>query len=109
MKAVQFETGSAKLLQSSYKTLDEIAGIMLKYPGQKLRISGHTDSIGEAVENLKLSEKRAKTCFDYLVSKRVPTGRISHAGFGETKPIGDNRFAPGREQNRRVEFEMYVD
>ncbi len=109
MKAVQFETGSAKLLQSSYKTLDEIAQIMRDHPEQKLRIGGHTDSIGDAGENLKLSEKRAKTCFDYLVSKGVAPSRMSHAGFGESKPIAENLYAPGREKNRRVEFEMYVD
>ncbi len=109
MKAVQFETGSAKLLASSHNVLDEIAKIMQNYPEQKLRISGHTDSIGEADDNQKLSDRRAKTCYDYLVSKGVPSNRISYIGFGESKPIGDNMFAPGREKNRRVEFEMYVD
>ncbi|MCF8244523.1 MAG: OmpA family protein [Saprospiraceae bacterium] len=109
MKAVQFETGSAKLLASSNKTLDEIAQIMKNNLGQKLRISGHTDSIGEADENLKLSERRAKTCFDYLIANGVDAKRMSHAGYGESKPIGDNMFSPGREQNRRVEFEMYID
>lgn len=108
-KAVQFETGSAKLLSSSFETLDGIAQIMRNNPGQKLRISGHTDSIGEVDENQILSERRAKTCFDYLVSKGIPAARISHTGYGESKPIADNLYAPGREKNRRVEFEMYVD
>ncbi|MBI5917469.1 MAG: OmpA family protein [Bacteroidetes bacterium] len=109
MKAVQFETGSAKLLPESSKVLDEIAGILRNYPDHKLRIGGHTDSIGEADENLKLSEKRAKACFDYIVSKGIAPKRIEPKGFGESKPIGDNRFAPGREKNRRVEFEIHVD
>lgn len=109
MKAVQFETGSAKLLASSNKTLDEIVKIMQNYPEQKLRINGHTDSIGEAYENQKLSERRVKACYDYLVSKGIKSNRISYTGYGESKPIGDNRFAPGREKNRRVEFEIYVD
>ena len=109
MKAVQFETGSAKLLDSSNKTLDDIAQIMKNNPEQKLRIGGHTDSIGEEGENQKLSERRANTCFDYLVAKGISASRISHQGFGESKPIGNNLYAPGREQNRRVEFEMYVD
>lgn len=109
MKAVQFETGSAKLLASSNAVLDEIVKILKNYPEQKIRISGHTDSIGEDVENQKLSERRAKTCYDVLVAKGIDAKRISYAGYGETKPIDDNRFAAGREKNRRVEFEIYVD
>ncbi|MBI1224193.1 MAG: OmpA family protein [Bacteroidetes bacterium] len=109
MKAVQFETGSAKLLASSNKTLDDIAQIMKNNPAQKLKIGGHTDSIGEVDENQKLSEKRAKTCFDYLVAKGVPASRMSYTGYGESKPIESNLYAPGREKNRRVEFEMYVE
>lgn len=109
MKAVQFETGSARLLPESTKVLDEIAGILRNYPDHKLRISGHTDSIGEAPANQTLSERRAKACFDYFVSKGISASRISHQGFGESRPIADNRFAPGREKNRRVEFEIYVD
>ena len=109
MKAVQFETGSARLLPESNKVLDEIAGIMKNYPDHKLRISGHTDSIGDAAANQSLSEKRAKACYDYLVSKGISATRMSHQGFGETKPIGDNRYAPGREQNRRVEFDLNID
>ncbi len=108
-KAVQFETGSAKLLPESFKVLDEIAGLLRKYPEHKLRISGHTDSIGTFEENQTLSERRAKTCYDYIVSKGIQAKRITHRGFGESKPIADNRFAPGREQNRRVEFEIYVE
>lgn len=107
--AIQFETGSAKLLPSSNQTLDDIVQIMKNNPGQKLRISGHTDSIGEADENQKLSERRAKTCFDYLVAKGIPATRMSHAGFGESNPIATNLYSAGREKNRRVEFEMYVE
>ncbi|MCB0519562.1 MAG: OmpA family protein [Lewinellaceae bacterium] len=109
MKAVQFETGSAFLLQSSKKVLDEIATIMGRYPEQKLRISGHTDSIGDPGPNQVLSEKRAKACYEYLASRGIQTSRMSYAGYGETKPIADNRFAPGREKNRRVEFEIYAE
>ena len=109
MKAVQFETGSARLLASSNNILNQIADIMRKYPEQKLRIGGHTDSIGSADANMELSKKRAKACYDYLLSKGVSASRMSHQGYGETKPIADNRFAPGREQNRRVEFDIYVD
>lgn len=109
IKNVQFETGKINLLQTSFPILDQVAGLMNKYPDYKLRISGHTDSIGEAPANQTLSEGRAKTCYDYLVAKGVASGRMSHQGFGESKPIADNRYKAGRDQNRRVEFELYLD
>jgi outer membrane protein OmpA-like peptidoglycan-associated protein len=109
VKAVQFETGKATLLPSSYKVLDEIVEILKEYPDHKMRINGHTDSIGDNMSNQKLSEARAKACYDYFVSKGIASARMSHQGYGESKPIADNRFAPGREKNRRVEFDVYHD
>lgn len=108
MKAVQFETGSARLLPESHKILDEIAALLKKYADHKMRINGHTDSIGDADSNQKLSEERAKTCYFYLANKGIAAERLSYKGYGEAQPIGDNRYAEGREKNRRVEFEMYV-
>ncbi len=81
---------------------------MNQYSEYSLNIAGHTDSQGDAKLNLDLSERRAKRCYDYLVSKGIAAGRMASAGFGETKPVGDNKTAAGREQNRRVEFELYV-
>ncbi len=109
MKAVEFETGSARLKPVSNEVLKQIAEILGKYPGQKLRISGHTDSIGSPEDNLKLSERRAKACYDYLVKIGVPPSKMTYKGFGESQPIESNMFAPGREKNRRVEFEIYVE
>lgn len=108
IKAVQFETSKATLLTQSFKVLDEVADVLLKYPEYSVRISGHTDSQGDDKMNQDLSERRAKTCFDYLVSKGVPAARLSSAGFGETKPIADNGTKAGRDANRRVEFELYL-
>ncbi|MEY3369038.1 MAG: hypothetical protein RI973_2193, partial [Bacteroidota bacterium] len=107
-KEVQFETGSAKLLSSSYEVLDEIAAILAKYTRYNLSISGHTDSVGSKEDNQVLSEQRAASCMKYLISKGVSTSRITSRGFGETKPVADNRFEAGRSQNRRVEFEIVV-
>lgn len=109
MKAVQFETAKATLKKESNTILDQIVDIMKRYPDHKLRINGHTDSIGEAGPNQTLSEKRAKACYDYLVAKGVSAARMSHTGYGESKPIGDNRYKDGREKNRRVEFDLYVE
>ena len=109
VKNVQFVTGSSTLLAKSFPVLDEVAKLMARYPEYKLTISGHTDSIGDDKLNQSLSEKRAKTCYDYLINKGVPAARMSHTGYGEKKPIADNRYKAGRDQNRRVEFDLSID
>lgn len=108
IKLVQFETGKAVLLKKSYAVLDEVVSVMNQYSEYSLNISGHTDNAGDDKMNQDLSERRAKACYDYLVSKGVAATRMASAGYGETKPVADNKTAAGREQNRRVEFELYV-
>jgi OmpA-OmpF porin, OOP family len=109
VKAIEFETASANIRASSLMILDKVADIMARYPGYKLRIGGHTDSIGSVEANQSLSEKRAKSCYDYLLSKGVAAARMSYTGYGESQPIADNMYAPGREKNRRVEFDVYIE
>ncbi|MFN4080677.1 MAG: OmpA family protein [Saprospiraceae bacterium] len=106
VRMVQFETGKATLLKSSNKVLDDVAAVLLKYDYYNLAIEGHTDDVGDDRRNQVLSEQRAKTCFDYLVSKGVSAARMTHAGFGETRPVADNKTAQGRALNRRVEFNL---
>ncbi len=106
MKAVQFELGKATLKPESDNVLNQIANIMKKYPDYKISIEGHTDNTGSADVNQKLSEARAKSCYDYLASKGVPTSRMSYKGFGQTRPIADNGTYSGRTLNRRVEFNV---
>ncbi|MBL7828518.1 MAG: OmpA family protein [Saprospiraceae bacterium] len=108
IKLVQFETGKDVLLQKSYAVLDEVVSVMNQYSEYSLNIAGHTDNQGDDKLNQELSERRAKRCYDYLVSKGVAATRMAHAGYGETKPVADNKTADGRSQNRRVEFELYV-
>ena len=105
---VQFETGKAELLSSSYAILDQIVDILNKYPDYKVRISGHTDNVGQDAKNQKLSEDRARTCFEYFAGKGIARERMNHAGYGETKPVASNDTAAGRATNRRVEFELYI-
>ncbi len=105
-RAVQFETGRATLKGSSYAVLDEIYNILLTNPDYKLIISGHTDDVGDDTRNLTLSTERAKACFDFFVFKGISSSRLRYLGFGEFKPVADNRTAEGRELNRRVEFEV---
>jgi len=110
MKNVQFNTSRASLrtASNSANILDEIAGLMKKYPSYSLSISGHTDSVGDAASNQKLSENRAKTCYDYLILKGIDASRMNYVGYGETQPIADNINKAGREKNRRVEFNMFL-
>ena len=108
VRDVHFETAQATLLAASYPVLDEVASLMQRYPDYSLRISGHTDNTGDDKMNLDLSKRRAKTCYEYLVGKGVSKSRISSDGYGETRPIASNDTPEGREQNRRVEFELYV-
>jgi len=105
-KNVKFRTGSSTLLPASRRQLDEVVNLMRTYIDYSLAISGYTDDRGRASTNLKLSKERAKACYDYILEKGVDPERLSYNGYGETNPIGDNNTSAGREQNRRVEFEM---
>lgn len=108
-KAVQFQTGKAILKPESFVVLDEIVNILREYPDYNLAIGGHTDNIGNDDKNMSLSTERAKTCYDYLVFRGIPSKRIRYAGFGESRPAADNQTAEGRELNRRVEFELTLE
>ncbi len=109
MRAVQFEVGKTTLLVDSYGVLDQIAGLLSKYTDYKLSIAGHTDDVGGTRLNQQLSEERAKACYEYFVSKGIDTERLSYAGFGESLPIDTNSTREGRRNNRRVEFNLYLD
>jgi OmpA-OmpF porin, OOP family len=107
MDKVQFEVGKAALLPASHALLDEVAK-MLKDNPQVARISveGHTDSTGSPEFNRKLSQQRAESVAKYLSSKGVKAARMEPKGFGPDRPIADNETDPGREANRRVEFNI---
>lgn len=108
-KAVQFETNQATLKNQSFAVLDEVVEIMRQYPDYTLSISGHTDNIGDERDNLRLSEARAKKCYEYFMFRGIKSNRLRYAGFGENRPISENDTKEGREQNRRVEFELILD
>lgn len=105
---VQFETGKAELLPFSYPVLVQLVEIMNKYKDYHLKIAGHTDNVGDENKNLKLSQDRAKACFDYFVSKGISPERMIHEGFGESRPVAPNTTVEGRAINRRVEFDLYL-
>jgi outer membrane protein OmpA-like peptidoglycan-associated protein len=80
--------------------------LMNDYPTLFVEISGHTDTDGKDDYNLKLSENRAKSVVDYLISKGVDPKRLSYKGYGETRPIAPNNTAEGKSKNRRIEFRI---
>ena len=106
MTDVRFLTGSAVLTESSRGVLDEVVALLQARPDADLRIVGHTDSQGDADSNARLSFARAEACRDYLLERGLTVDRVDAAGFGERKPIASNATAEGRQQNRRVEFEL---
>ncbi len=105
---IYFQTGEATLLPESFVTLNNIFEILQRYPAYNCSIGGHTDSVGNASANQRLSERRAKACYDYLINKGINSSRLDYKGYGETQFIADNTFKEGREKNRRVEFNVYL-
>jgi len=106
MRAVEFDTGRATIKGSSNAIMNQIAEIMNRYPDYNLVISGHTDNTGKASANQRLSEKRARACYDFLLRKGISESRLSSQGFGESRPVADNNTLKGRSLNRRVEFNL---
>jgi len=86
--------------------LDRLVAFVNENKDKKVALSGHTDNVGTEAYNLKLSDRRWMSVRDYVVKKNVEGGRVSGQGFGESKPIADNKTAEGRSKNRRVEIKV---
>ncbi|MBW4362273.1 OmpA family protein [Flavobacterium taihuense] len=99
-----FENASAELKMSSYAQLDYLVIILKRYNATDLQIGGHTDNIGGDIDNINLSQQRAESVKTYLISKGIPETRLTALGFGDGKPIANNKTASGRAKNRRVEL-----
>lgn len=104
IKNVEFKSASSLLKPGSQKILKDLGALMKKYPDYNLTINGHTDNQGEAAKNLKLSEDRARACFENLKNQGISANRMKARGFGQTQPKAKNDTPEGRKQNRRVEF-----
>lgn len=107
-QAVRFKTGTAELEITSYKTLNEVAKILNENPAYSMEIAGHTDNVGKDEKNLKLSEARAKACYDYLLAQGIDASRLVYKGYGKTLPVATNSTAEGRAFNRRTEFNLFL-
>ena len=103
---VTFDVGSATLKSTFRSTLDQVAISLMEYPDSLIDVYGHTDSTGSDASNQRLSEMRASTVMNYLISRGVPAARLRSQGFGETMPVSDNGSTDGRQRNRRVEIKI---
>ncbi len=104
---VQFDTNKSTIRNNSYKDIDDLAEVLKKQPDLKVVIEGHTDNVGKAAYNKKLSERRAEAVRKYLIDKSgIAASRIKAEGYGPDKPIADNKTKQGRQKNRRVEAEL---
>jgi OmpA-OmpF porin, OOP family len=86
--------------------LDRLVVFMNANRDKKANLAGHTDSVGTEAYNQRLSERRVNSIRDYVVKKGVDSARISGQGFGESKPIAENKTKEGRAKNRRVEIKV---
>ncbi len=105
-KTILFDTGKSSIKEQSYKVLNDIVAIMKEYPNAHFAIEGHTDSVGSASSNMKLSDDRANSVMQYLISNGVASSHLSAQGFGEDRPIASNKTKAGRALNRRVEIRL---
>ncbi|HLM47091.1 MAG TPA: OmpA family protein, partial [Myxococcaceae bacterium] len=104
---ILFETGSANIQKQSLKLLDEVAVVLARNPELgPVVIEGHTDNVGSDKLNLNLSQRRAQSVMDYLISKDIAAQRLRAKGFGESRPIATNATPLGRAKNRRVDFRL---
>ncbi len=101
-----FEHDKSKLTEGSKGELNQVYSFLKKYQSLKIELAGHTDSTGSKQYNKKLSLARAKSVKQFLVEKGIKQERIRVAGYGENRPVATNSTKKGREQNRRVEFEI---
>lgn len=108
--AMMFTSGGVQLTQKATEMLDKMAGVLANYPDREIRIEGHTDNVGIALEfqaqfksNWELSTARATSVLHYLRQKhKVDAGRLAAVGYGEYRPAADNTTPEGRAKNRRV-------
>lgn len=106
MTGIQFETGKDVIKKTSYPILDNVVKVLQDNPKWNVEVQGHTDNTGKADANKALSQKRAEAVDNYLISKGIDAKRLTAVGYGQDKPISENKTAAGRAKNRRVQFEV---
>lgn len=103
---ITFPTAQSSIKSDFYPVLDAVADVLKEYNKTTIAVSGFTDNVGRDDYNIKLSQDRASSVAQYLISRGVAGERLSATGYGKAQPIADNSTESGRSQNRRVEIKI---
>lgn len=103
MEGILFETGRATIQPESFPRIDGLVEYMTYVESAHIRISGHTDNVGNPARNQTLSEQRAQAVRAYVIAHGIDASRIEAVGYGDTRPVATNDTEAGRAQNRRIE------
>lgn len=106
LKNIFFDTKMFELKPESTTELDKVVQLLKDNPTLKIEISGHTDNVGKADDNIKLSDNRAQSVVKYLVTKGIKPERLLFKGYGASKPVAPNTSEEGRAKNRRTELKV---
>ncbi len=106
LQGIQFDFDKATIKPQSYPILQKVVTVMNENPAYNLVINGHTDSKGSDAYNLDLSKRRAASVMQYLIDKGISASRLTSNGYGESRPVADNKTKKGQYLNRRVEFKV---
>ncbi len=106
LENVLFYRASAKMLEESYKELDEIVLLLNQNPTMNILLKGHTDNRGDVTANMKLSDERVVAVANYLIERGIKSKRVKGKGFGGSQPVAPNDTEENRSKNRRVEFQI---
>jgi outer membrane protein OmpA-like peptidoglycan-associated protein len=106
LKNIFFDVNKFELKPASQVELDKLVQLLNENPNLKIEIGGHTDNVGKPADNLTLSNNRAKAVISYLAGKNISILRLTAKGYGETKPVAENKTEDGRALNRRTEVKV---
>ena len=101
-----FDFDRSTVKPEAAQILDRLVVFMNENKDKTANLAGYTDNVGTDAYNQRLSERRVNSVREYIVGKGVDSGRVTGQGFGESKPIPDNKTAEGRAKNRRVEIKV---
>ncbi len=106
LKNIFFEFDSYELKPESISELEYLRDLLVKNPGLRIEIGGHTDSKGSNQYNMDLSKQRARVVYQYLIDHGIDKSRLTYKGYGETRPVSTNATEEGRAANRRTEIRI---